>query len=415
MKKVFSFMRSMRFGMILLILVMACSLIGSLIPQGEPAMRYVRAYGAGNANLLLAVGFTDIFHTWYFIGLEVLLCLNLILCSILRFPSAMRHMETLKKQAKAKEEMDFCLAPGEAERIREHLLRMHFHKQDSLYTKNGTGAYGSFLVHLSILMVLLFGSLALLTPQVKDQTVMPESSLTLEDGTVIECLSFHIEDGDGRLDYASVLRITSPDGRTTREQEIRVNEPMTFGGYKIYQQTYGTAGRLTARNLADGTEDTFTLTEPCFLSIDSKNGIYYNALYPGYVEEEDGSYTLITSTALGYGNPVYSIESITDGSAVSVLAFPGETMQIGDITFTFKDPVEYPGLRIKHVSLVLYGFLYFSFGLMVAALYLTFFRAPVCVRVEEDGYCIVSGKSQEGLEIALQTLISKQNEPGGTL
>ena len=415
MKKVFSFIRSMRFGMILLLLVIACSLIGSLIPQGEPAMSYVRAYGAGTANLLISAGFTDIFHTWYFIGLEVLLCLNLILCSILRFPSAVRHMDTLRRQAEAKQEMDFRLAPGDAGKIREHLLRMHFHEKDSLYTRNGIGAYGSFLVHLSILMVLLFGSLALLTPQVKDQTVMPGSSLTLDDGTVIKCLSFHIEDGEGRLDYASVLQMTSPDGGTVREQEVRVNEPMTFGGYKIYQQTYGTAGQLTARNLADGTEDTFTLTEPCFLSIDSKNGIYFNALYPGYVEEEDGSYTLITSTALGYGNPVYSVDSITEGSAVSVLAFPGETMQIGDITFTFNDPVEYPGLRIKRVSLLLYGLLYFSFGLMVAALYLTFFLAPVCVRVEEDGCAIVSGKSQEGLGIALQALITKQNETGGSL
>ena len=44
----------MTFGMILLVLVIACSLAGSLIPQQETAMTYVNAYGANTATLLIA-------------------------------------------------------------------------------------------------------------------------------------------------------------------------------------------------------------------------------------------------------------------------------------------------------------------------------------------------------------------------
>ena len=69
----------MRFGMLLLVLVMICSLVGSLIPQGEEAMTYVRAYGADPARWIMALGLEDIFHTWYFYLLELLLCGNLIL------------------------------------------------------------------------------------------------------------------------------------------------------------------------------------------------------------------------------------------------------------------------------------------------------------------------------------------------
>ena len=58
MKKVLSFFRSMRFGMILLILVMGLSLAGSLVPQREQAMTYVNAYGAQTATVLIALGFT---------------------------------------------------------------------------------------------------------------------------------------------------------------------------------------------------------------------------------------------------------------------------------------------------------------------------------------------------------------------
>ncbi len=412
MKQLFPFLRSMRFGMILLVLVMLCSLAGSLVPQGEQAMTYVRAYGASAANVLITVGITDIFHTWYFCLLEVLLCGNLILCSLVRFPAARRLFPALKEQAKSAEPV-ILLEPGQAEQAETFLRRNHFRRDGNLWFKGAAGAYGSFGVHLSILIILVFGSLVLMTPRIQDETVMPEQTLTLEDGTAITCLSFHIEDETGKLDYASRLRVTSPDGKSVVEQEIRVNEPLRFGGYKVYQQTYGTAGRVRIRNGANGAEETLYLTEPCFLSIDGRNGIFFRALYPGYLEEEDGSYTLITSTSMGYADPVYDVQSVTDGNAAAVLAFPEETIQIGDVFFTFLLPAEYPGLRIKHVSPVLYGGLYFGFGLMVASLYLCFFLAPVCVRVEEEGFVLCSPKARDGLLISLQAALQDERSTGG--
>ncbi len=413
MKKILSFLRSMRFGMILLGLVMLCSLAGSLVPQGEAAMTYVQAYGASAAGWLVSLGITDIFHTWYFTALEVLLCGNLILCSLVRFPAARRLFPALKEQTKSAE-LEVFLAPGQAERAEAFLRRNHFRREGNLWFKGAAGAYGSFGVHLSILVILVFGSLLLLTPRIQDETVMPEQTLTLEDGTEITCLSFHIEDETGRLDYASTLRVASPDGRNAVEQEIRVNEPLRFGGYKIYQQTYGTAGRVLIRNHANDAEETLYLTEPCFLSMDSRNGVFFRALYPGYLQEEDGSYTLITSTAMGYADPVYDVQSVTDGDAASVLAFPDETIRIGDVSFTFLEPREYPGLRIKHVSPALYGCLYFGFGLMVAALYLCFFLAPVCVRVEAEGYVLRSPKAREGFLISLQASLQEEQPSGGS-
>ena len=83
-------------------------------------------------------------------------------------------------------------------------------------------------------------------------------------------------------------------------------------------------------------------------------------------------------------------------------------MQIGTVRFTFMEPTEYPGLRIKHVSMALYAGLYFGFGLMIAALYLCFFRAPVCVRVNEEGYGIRSPKPQEGLRIRIETALGEE-------
>jgi len=403
----------MGFGMILLGLVMACSLAGSLIPQGEEPMVYVRAYGATAASWLMGAGLTDVFHSWFFYGLAGLLCLNLTLCSILRFPRAMKAFDRLKQQAAAAEP-DQPLTPEGAERLEAWLVRRRFRREagmeDIVYTRNRMGFFGSFLTHLAILLVLVFGGLALTTPRITDQTVLPGGSLTLEDGTEIQCLRFHIQDEAGKLDYASVLRATGTDG-TVREQEIRVNEPMRVGEYKIYQQTYGTAGQVRVENRANGAVDTMLLTESCFLSIDGKNGVWFNALYPGFVRDEQGNYTLVTSTSGQYEDPVYSVQSITDGMSASVLAFPGETISIGDIAFTFLSPVEYPGLRMKQVSSAWYAGLYCGFGVMVVALFLCFFMVPVAVRVTDHGYAVCSPKKQ-GWMIELAAATARQEEMG---
>ena len=113
----------------------------------------------------------------------------------------------------------------------------------------------------------------------------------------------------------------------------------------------------------------------------------------------------------GYADPVHSVQSISGGMSTSVLAFPGETLTLGEIDFTFREPVEYPGLRIKRVSPALYAGLYFSFALMVIALYLCFFMAPVAVRVEDAGWRVDSPKSQQGLELALQQISDREVNP----
>ncbi|MBQ9264833.1 MAG: cytochrome c biogenesis protein ResB [Clostridia bacterium] len=413
MKKFLRFFRSMKFGMILLVLVMLLSLAGSLIPQQESAMHYVRAYGSQAAQVMIALGVTDIFHTWYFYALEILLCLNLTLCSILRFPRTRKAgREWLSRAEKA--EGEHPLTSEQREKLCAYLSARHYRLYETaggkVYSKNAAGFYGSFLTHLSILLVLLFGSLVLMTPDIQDRTVMPGSDFILEDGTVITCESFHIQDDTGKLDYASVLTMKSADGSQEKRQEIRVNEPMRFGEYKVYQQTYGTAGRVKITNHANGAEEVMFLTDPCFLSIDGRNGVYFQALYPGFIQDEEGNYTLITSTANSYTDPVYSIQSIADGMSTSVLAFPDEELRIGDISFTFLSPAEYPGLRIKHVSSWLFGGLYFSFGLMVVALYLCFFAVPVYVKVQPDAFTVLSPKNQQGLMIDLGALLDEKEQ-----
>jgi hypothetical protein len=225
----------------------------------------------------------------------------------------------------------------------------------------------------------------------------------MEDGTTIGVESFSIENGEGKLDYASVINITLPDGRSSGEQRISVNHPLSFGSFKVYQQTYGTAGAVTVRNTATGGEDRFILDEMCFLSLDSVNGIWFEALYPGYVRDEAGNFTLITQTSGAYEDPVYQVLLASEGVYTPVMVFPGETLSVGGVDFTFEDPVEYPGLRIKQTPPVVNALLFAVFGLMILGLWFCFFQTPVIVAVREDGYT-VAGPKPQAMEMELAAL-----------
>lgn len=403
----------MRFGIILLVLIAALSVIGTVIPQGKEIAWYAQTY-QGFHGIILMLKLNDVFHSWYFLLLLFLLGLNLTLCSLVRVRSIakLRDAETnLLLSAPNR----FALTEAQRNTVREGLLAMRCREQEAensalIYRKNGFGRYGSFLTHLSILLTLIFGAAALYLPQITDKTCLPGEALTMDDGTEIRVESFRIEDADGRLDFTSEINIRLPDGRESGVHEIKVNHPLSFGTWKVYQQTYSTAGRITVRNLNTDLEDTFTLTELVFLSLDGVNGLWYEVLYPDMIRDPSGNVTLISNVSGSYPNPVYQVETASDGVYTPILAFPGDELQVGDLRFTFEDPVEYPGLRIKYTPKVVNALLVAAFLLMIAGLYITFFCQPVLVKLDEDA-CAVGGPKPEGTLLAVQGWL-EENQKG---
>ena len=73
-------MTSMRFGLILLGIIMIVSLAGSIIPQNNEVMFYVRTY-PNLYSVILALKLNQVFTSWYFLVLVILLCLNLSVCT----------------------------------------------------------------------------------------------------------------------------------------------------------------------------------------------------------------------------------------------------------------------------------------------------------------------------------------------
>ena len=412
MKKILNYLRSMRFGILLLILIAVFSIVGSVIPQGKELSWYVENYPNIHPALLV-LQFHRIFKSWYFVLLLVLLCLNLTLCSVLRIFSVVRASKT--ELADTARLPVVRLPQAGRELLEQHLADTRCRRADfgetRVYCKRRFGRYGSFVTHLAILLTVLFGAAALYLPQVFDRDCMPGESVLLpaKDGAAAFSVgSFRATDESGRLDFTSELTITLPDGRS-KSGEISVNHPMSFGPYKVYQQTYGTAGSITVTNLTNGGSDTFTMTELSFLSMDNVSGVWFVALYPDYILNPDGKIMPVDTGDRSYPHPVYYVQTVEGETKAMRLMQPGDVIEIAPLRFTFNDPVSYPGLRIKHTPQLVNALLIACFALMIAGLTVTFFLPPVLVKVDDEGYA-VGGPKPEGTRIELQALLQDDSK-----
>ena len=231
MRKVFRYLRSMRFGLLLLGLIGLCSVIGTVIPQGREIAWYAQTYRSFHGVILL-LRLNRIFESPYFIALLILLCLNLSLCSLLRIRTVVTAAKTETQRA-ARAPDTVLLTPEGAEKLRQYLTDMRCKSETigeaTVWRKHGIGRYGTFVTHLSILLTVVFGALALYTPTVVDRDCMPGESIFLDDGTEIHVHDFRIADETGRLDYRSHVQVTLPDGTVldsgTRSVDLRDKSP----------------------------------------------------------------------------------------------------------------------------------------------------------------------------------------------
>ena len=405
LKKVWRFLRSMKFGVGLLLVIAALSVVGTLIPQGKSPDWYTGAYPQAH-SLLQSLRFDRLYTSWYYVLLLALLGLNLTLCTLTRIRFLLRTEKDEVVNA-ARLPILQQLSPRQTEAVRAHLRARHCAEREvegaAMFTKFRFGRYGSFVTHLGILLTLIFGAAALYLPNVADMDCLPGESITVEGGAKIHVQSFRMEDSSGRLDYASELYITLPNGDTSDLAEVSVNHPFTYGSYKIFQQYYGTAPSVTVTDRETGQEEQFVLTEPSMLSKDGSTGLWVAGVYE-MLEDENGAPMLQSNVLGSYENPIYEVETVDKTGSATLHLPPGGMVSVGDLDFQMGDPVEYPGLRIKYTPRIVNILLIAAFSVLTVGLYITFFLQPVLVKVTDEGYT-VAGTKPESMRSELEQLL----------
>ena len=383
--KVFSFLRSMRFGMILLCAIAALSIVGTLVTQGQTAAFYPERYGNWG-NLILFFGFDHMYATLYYVALFAALCLNLLLCSVLRLGKVRGAKAALLarvQSVKPQENMD-------AQKAEAACKKLGFKKAgDGLYIRRTAGLYGSFVTHVGMLLLVVAAALVFSLESKEDQYIMVGDTMALSDGCTVKVNAFSMENEAGQLDYISDITVTGKDGKS-QQMTTTVNYPARFEDHTVYQQSYAYAAVLDVQTAADAPAERVLLDGASFISLDGVNGVHYMQTYGDYIVDANGQ--MAPAQSMGMKNPAYLVALISTEEQHVGMTLPDETIEIAGVYYTFRAPQAYPGLSVKTQPEWVTPVLYASFAVLVLGLYLCFFCVPAALCFAEGKVRVSSGK-----------------------
>jgi cytochrome c biogenesis protein len=280
---------SVRFGVVLLILLVAASMVGMLIMQQniDDFDKYYAALTPSQKLLYGSLGFFDIYHTWYFNALLLVLSLNIILASIDRFPKTWKIVSSRKLEAGRKwlqaqqHHAEINVAEENAgavvERVRQAIRKAGMRatvteKQGRTYLFGERGAWnrmGYLAVHVALLTIFTGGFLTAQFSRDGQMPLMPGDSTSEMTNlnfqvdkisrTVVP-LPFTVtctdiqqklikKDGsimaNNTIDWLTRIKIKDETGE--RDALVHLNEPFDYRGYRFFQASFTAFGQ--ARNI----------------------------------------------------------------------------------------------------------------------------------------------------------------------
>ena len=276
---------SVRLGIILLIMLGLACFLGMIIMQQNMSGfdRYFAELTPAQQIVYGRLGFFDIYHTWYFNALILFLCLNIVLSSIDRFPSAWSYISKPKTDATTKwlqartPSAEFEVEGETAsltDRIR-NAMRANGFKDIRMSEKNGRtmffaqrGAWnrlGAYAVHVGLLVTFAGGFMTTQLGQNGQMLLTPgQTSNQIQDSEFdldrvkevnkqipfdVTCLDIQqkLIKNDGSIntqntiDWLTTVRITDEYG--SHDAVIQMNNPYDYRGYRFFQSSFIPTGR----------------------------------------------------------------------------------------------------------------------------------------------------------------------------
>ena len=266
------FFCSLKLTMFLLISLAVLSIIGTIIPQGIVPDEYLAQISPAKIKLYKALGFFDMYHSWWFILLLYLLTVNLIACSFKRLPhiwkivtipvtilsdgleKSLANLSIIKSSDEPTAVKDqvatFLSAEFAAPVVTESDGAWHLYAQKTPWCRLSV-----YFVHLSIIIIFIGAMIGSLFGY-KSSVNIPEggsvSKVMLNSGKELDLgFSLRLEQfsvakyaNGAPKEFKSILTVLEngkpvPDYTNAR---VIVNDPLTYKGITFYQSSYGNAG-----------------------------------------------------------------------------------------------------------------------------------------------------------------------------
>jgi cytochrome c biogenesis protein len=256
-KAVKNFFTSIKVAIVLLIILIAASILGTLIPQGRTGQEYLVRYGQ-LGGIFQKLQFTRLYQSFWYIAILALFSLNIIICTLVRLSPKLHRVFRPKcdldpksvQVLKVKDKIKMALAPPAAvQAVKAELGHHHYRVREQaaekknclLARKRILGIFGSDVVHVGLLIILAGGIISGLAG-VRGSLILSENQ-TLpvpQAGFSVRLDKFITElypDGNVK-DWKSELTIIEGD-KPVLQKSVEVNHPLSYKGFVFYQSGYG--------------------------------------------------------------------------------------------------------------------------------------------------------------------------------
>ncbi|PGY13968.1 cytochrome c biogenesis protein ResB [Bacillus sp. AFS031507] len=342
--KIWNFFSSVKVGVWLIIITLIASSLGTILPQEMyidlPADVYYEQEYGWVGKLYYQLGFNNLYGSWWYLLLIAMIGISLVICSLdrvvplykaLKAQRVTRHEGFLKRQRifgvnESADENDLTL-------IKKHLMARRYHVReengDILAEKGRFSRWGPYVNHVGLIIFLLGGMLRFipgmyvnenlwvregetaLVPETEGQFYLQNNKFILEhydknkDKTFEKAINMA---GDVVKNYQSNVVLykrvgnnlpgEKPKLKKVTEYKVRVNLPLTFEGYSVFQASFRNelntmSFSLTNKNTKKAINDLkIDLTDPK-MKYDLGNGYSVEILnyFPDFEFAENGEPT----------------------------------------------------------------------------------------------------------------------------
>ena len=355
---------SVRFGLVMLFLLLLCSLIGMFFMQQnmDGFREYFQRLTPSERMVYGTLGIFDIYHTWYFTLLLAITGLSIILSSVSRFPNAwqfFRHPQLIASQhfistREFHAESETGDAPEkQAEQIAASWRALGFKpkvsKRDDDFIlfaqRNAWNRFGAHATHLALIVIFVGGFLTsyysvggmieIMPGRASDEIVSFEANLE-GDQVIRKRLPFTIEGTDlqqelikpegglepmNTIDWLSYIKIN--DAGNVASGLVHLNEPFDYRGYRFFQSSFEPQGyarqiTLSLEPLDGSPAREVTIARNQTVPVDGIGTISYNQFYSDFTIQQQKPISLSGE----YKNPaVQLVVKTPDGKTQPTLAF----------------------------------------------------------------------------------------------
>ena len=431
---IWKFFVSIRLTVVLLLSLAATSIIGTLVRQNASPDYYFHKFGAFFYRLFDILNVFDMYHSWWFQLLLILLVCNIIACSIERlsstwkliFPKETTFKLSTFQKLKQKESFTDPRLPEELENEFTAIFTKAFGFPKVEKTDQGFSLFaekwrwtrlGVYIVHSSILFLIagaMIGSMFGFEGYVNIPEGERIDHVQLRNTDGIQHLGFEIQCNQFTLstykngapkEYRSSLTILE-NGETILEKDIIVNDPLRYKGISIFQSSYGEMPSEQAEAPSFSADD----IQLAFL-VNASGMVYKRKAEVGKpleIPEGMGKFVVLevreSASFMGQniGQALIGILTAVNSEPVEVILpihFPNfDKMRKGDMVISVvhqaaKQPVEekhekkryYTGLQVVKDPGV--WVVYSGFIVMIVGIIITFFMSHqrLCVDVSRKG------------------------------